>query len=118
MENLFGILVSKFQIFKKPIDAHPETVDLITKCCLVLHNFCRDNVIKSHQNDPFHVDERANELPDEYRHALPAIHTKAAGRLSDQAVFYRNKMAEFFISSSGKLSWQDEYIDINSKSNP
>lgn len=41
VENAFGILVSKFRIFKKPMQQAPEKVSTITKTCILLHNFLR-----------------------------------------------------------------------------
>lgn len=41
VENTFGILVTKFRIFKKPIPFNPEKVSLITMTCILLHNFLR-----------------------------------------------------------------------------
>ena len=41
VENTFGILVSKWRIFRQPIIAKVETVDAIVKASCVLHNFLR-----------------------------------------------------------------------------
>ncbi|KAA5784505.1 transposase family protein, partial [Pseudomonas aeruginosa] len=41
IENTFGVLVSKFRIFEKPIPVLPETVDKIIKTCCVLHNWLK-----------------------------------------------------------------------------
>lgn len=41
VENAFGILVSRFRIFEKPIACLPETVDKIIKACTALHNWLR-----------------------------------------------------------------------------
>lgn len=40
-ENAFGILVARWQIFRKHIRAKPTTVDYIMKACLCLHNYLR-----------------------------------------------------------------------------
>lgn len=41
VENTFGILVTKFRIFKKPIQLQPEKASLITLTCILLHNYLR-----------------------------------------------------------------------------
>lgn len=41
VENTFGILVTRFRIFKKPIQLNPEKVKLLTLTCILLHNFLR-----------------------------------------------------------------------------
>lgn len=41
VENVFGILVARFRIFKKLISLAPEKVSLITMTCILLHNYLR-----------------------------------------------------------------------------
>ncbi|CAG7730450.1 unnamed protein product, partial [Allacma fusca] len=39
VENTFGIFSARWRIFEVPIDADHDTVMLITKTCVILHNF-------------------------------------------------------------------------------
>ena len=39
IENTFGILATRFRIFRRPIVAKAQTVIHITKCAVTLHNF-------------------------------------------------------------------------------
>lgn len=41
VENTFGILASKFRIFRKPILLDPEKTSALTMTCILLHNFLR-----------------------------------------------------------------------------
>jgi len=41
VENTFGILASRFRVFRKPIGLTPEKVSLLTMTCILLHNFIR-----------------------------------------------------------------------------
>lgn len=41
VENSFGILVSRFRIFEKPISLHPSTCEQIVKSTCALHNWLR-----------------------------------------------------------------------------
>ncbi|KAF4528814.1 hypothetical protein B566_EDAN017280 [Ephemera danica] len=41
VENAFGILVSRFRVFEKPIQADVKTVDYIVQAAVLLHNFLR-----------------------------------------------------------------------------
>lgn len=41
VENTFGILASRFRIFRKPITLNTEKVTLLTMTCILLHNFIR-----------------------------------------------------------------------------
>lgn len=47
VENTFGILVSRFRIFKKPIQLNPEKVTLLTLTSILLHNFLRKSFTSS-----------------------------------------------------------------------
>lgn len=44
VENTFGILASKFRIFRKPILLNPEKTSVLTMTCILLHNFLRKSV--------------------------------------------------------------------------
>ncbi|XP_031327875.1 uncharacterized protein LOC116159107 [Photinus pyralis] len=39
IENTFGILASRWRVFRKPIIANVETCIAITKACVALHNY-------------------------------------------------------------------------------
>ncbi|XP_050300320.1 uncharacterized protein LOC126738889 [Anthonomus grandis grandis] len=41
-KNAFGILVSKFKVFKRPIELKPEKVDKVVMACCYLHNWLQD----------------------------------------------------------------------------
>lgn len=41
VENAFGILVSRFRIFEKPLPFHRDKVIKIVKACCALHNWLR-----------------------------------------------------------------------------
>ena len=43
IENTFGIAAARFRIFRRPIIAQVETVNLITKAVVALHNFLMVN---------------------------------------------------------------------------
>ena len=43
IENTFGILASRFRIFRRPIIAREEVVVSVTKACVVLHNYLMHN---------------------------------------------------------------------------
>ncbi|XP_064468501.1 uncharacterized protein LOC135379186 [Ornithodoros turicata] len=41
VENAFGILASRWRIFRRPINVKVENMDLLVQACVVLHNFLR-----------------------------------------------------------------------------
>lgn len=56
VENAFGILVSRFRIFEKPLPFHPDKVIKIVKACCALHNWLRylknvDDSVTIHEED-------------------------------------------------------------------
>lgn len=52
VENTFGILVTRFRIFKKPIQFNPEKVKLLTLTCILLHNLLRNSSTSSNIYTP------------------------------------------------------------------
>ncbi|XP_052873273.1 uncharacterized protein LOC128278585 [Anopheles cruzii] len=49
IENVFGILASKFRVFASPIGLQPAKAKQVVNACIVLHNFLlRDNESRSH----------------------------------------------------------------------
>lgn len=46
IENTFGVMASRMRIFRKPIIASLEIVQNIVQCCVVLHNWLRDNELQ------------------------------------------------------------------------
>ena len=46
VESAFGILVSRFRVFRRPLLVIPEVVDAVVKACTVLHNFFRKRLFE------------------------------------------------------------------------
>lgn len=72
IENSFGVLVARWQIYHSPITAEPSTVDAIIKCTAVLHNFLTDEGSKYINRD--YVDHEVNGIvvPGRWRDDIPA----------------------------------------------
>ncbi|KAE9523848.1 hypothetical protein AGLY_015736, partial [Aphis glycines] len=51
VENVFGILSSRFQIFKKPILVDVKNIDILVLACCSLHNFLRKKSNNYKTND-------------------------------------------------------------------
>ncbi|KAJ8912223.1 hypothetical protein NQ315_009047 [Exocentrus adspersus] len=47
VENTFGILATRFQVFKNTIQLSPEKVSLLTMTCILLHNYLRSSKTSS-----------------------------------------------------------------------
>lgn len=110
VENAFGILSTRFRIFRKEISMFPEGVEKLVQATVVLHNFLRQKCGASYMplnaidtEDEAHSVVRGlwrNEPP------LPSIestiirnHTKYAGGI-------RNRLADYFLQKEGEVEWQ------------
>ena len=126
IENTFGILTTKFRIFRRPIIAHPEKVTQITKAACVLHNYLKITDFRSYSSSrqycpPGYVDHEdpmGNFIPGDWRSergqnaALTTISHTGSNTFSRSAAFMRDTYKEYFVSSSGELEWQ--YIHVRS----
>ncbi|KAF6215727.1 hypothetical protein GE061_000059 [Apolygus lucorum] len=50
VENAFGVLSSRFRIFRKPIIASEETVDAVVQAAVVLHDWLRNDDLRAGSN--------------------------------------------------------------------
>ena len=76
IENTFGIMTSKFRIFRRPIIANPDKVTKITKAACCLHNYLKISEMRSsisstrHYCPPGYVDHEdplGNFIPGDWR---------------------------------------------------
>lgn len=102
VENTFGILTQKFRIFNRKIQAKPENVDNIILATCVLHNFIKINEGRITYNR----EENNNPTVD---HTLQNIPTQG-GNASQPAFQVRELFKEFFNSTAGSVSWQDDVV--------
>ncbi|XP_018314018.1 uncharacterized protein, partial [Mycetomoellerius zeteki] len=63
IENTFGILVSQWRIYRKPIIANPETVVQIVKATVCLHNWLRKNDIGINEYVPIGIVDDNPDIP-------------------------------------------------------
>lgn len=114
VENAFGILVSRFRIFEKPIACKVSTVDKIVRTCCVLHNWLR---IKSASYLPKgSVDEedinQGQLIPGSWRSETAGLSQAVSlggNHSSKLARKMRDKYMEYFMTD-GAVPWQDQMI--------
>lgn len=114
VENAFGLLVSKWRIFERPIAVEVNKVDKKIKACCALHNWLRhtsstyitpnfvdrENSITGHSEGMFNdVNMRAFQL---LRPAQPSSSPKTA-------VEIRDDFANYF-ATDGAVTWQERMI--------
>ncbi|KAL6421149.1 hypothetical protein ACFW04_013965 [Cataglyphis niger] len=102
IENSFGILASRWRIFRSTIIAHVDTAEWIVCAGLCLHNFLRKSELMLKA-------ENATYCPSNYN-----VTFKNVGRIgtnnAHKNITLRNTLAKYFIFSEGAVSWQEAYI--------
>lgn len=109
IENTFGILASKFQIFHRSIKMLPAGVQRVIAACVVLHNMCREKCGKQYMPEgSVDTESRNDVVPGAWRqHANPLESIPAiAGRNTyKRAKMLRDRLSDYFITPEGELSW-------------
>lgn len=115
VENAFGILVSKFRIFEKPIPYDPEKVDKIVKACCALHNWLRLTEDNYTQQGFIDVEDTINGtiVDGDWRriqtNGLSDFSTPLSSRPSHSAKNLRHSYVEYFMGP-GAVPWQNKMI--------
>lgn len=112
VENGFGILVSKFRIFEKPIPFAPHKVDKILRVCCALHNWLRLREGNGYLT-PGSIDvedlENANIISGSWReiqsNGMLSLKRNSGNHSSLAARQFREKFVEYF-QGRGAVPWQ------------
>lgn len=88
IESTFGILAKRFRVLLTPINLASEKVEIITLCCVVLHNFL---VV---ENQVAYCDSPANDP--NTAESLQQIARHGGNRNSTDARKIRDEFKEFF----------------------
>lgn len=120
VENAFGILTHRFEVFRSPIRTSVETADKIVLACIALHNwlmtdrmmretYCpvglvdtEDNVTGVVASGHYHNDPPCK--------GLINITSQGSNRSTSTAQGMRDYISEYFVSDAGRRQWQDEMI--------
>lgn len=120
IENTFGILASRWRIFRQPITCSIETVNCIIMAAVSLHNFlrceqsqhyCPSNLVDSYQNADGEItsgDWRQIVSGDTN---LQSTGNVSANNHTQNAATLRDTMAEYLMSNVGSVHWQEKYIN-------
>ena len=123
IENSFGILVSRFRIFRRAIIANVDNVKFITKATVALHNFLMKHVTNLYCPTDF-VDQEdiRGRVPGNWRddvndfQGMLPIGNQGSNNFARTAKEVRNAFKDYFNSTEGAVAWQNEMV--NSTSNP
>ena len=111
IENCFGILASRFRIFRRPVIASPESAKVFTKAAVALHNFLvrDDDYCTSDQTVSNSRKGQWNIENSEYT-AMTAIQRISSNNYMTDAKEIRDNFCTYFNSPEGAVSWQWELI--------
>ena len=114
VENAFGILANRFQVLLSTMQHHAETVRLIVKACLLLHNLMRTRfpVLQNRLVDR----EQGNGTmePGEWRQGrnlMDTLQVQAPNTASREGKKQRN-LIKHWCNSIGSVPWQDRMVAI------
>ena len=117
IENSFGILASRWRIFRRPIIATPSHVVTYTKAAIALHNYLRTTESTVYCPPGFidAEDGVGNVVNGSWREepsplGLEAIRNLGGNRYSLTASTVRDVFTNYFISARGEVSWQYQHI--------
>jgi hypothetical protein len=100
VENSFGILSQKFQIFQRALQSLPENADIIFATC-IFHNYLREQGVGlSDMGSSANVQSNLTKIPNQ------------GGSAHQNAFRIRDKFKQFFNSLSGFLTWQNERVQF------
>lgn len=120
IENAFGIMSARFQLFLKSISADPKNVNHFVKAGLALHNFLITQD-KNYSDADFADRYLHNGVvqPGQWRRELKkrtTCFTKLASRIGNNHSFEAKKVRETFknyFHNEGHVDWQDEIVDYD-----
>lgn len=105
IENSFGILATRFRIFRRPIIAHVENVKNITKAAVALHNFLLKEDIQR-----YFPDNISHIVPAEEVNGLISVPKQGSNNSGNSAKEVRDKFKAYFNSPEGAVCWQDDLL--------
>lgn len=116
VENAFGILASRFRVFRQPINLNLENIDAVVLASCALHNFLRKKS-KSYLT-PTCVDsedvENCTFKSGTWRQAIDQLTPlqRNIQRPSNDGKQIRNILTEYF-NGEGKVTFQDRMVNIS-----
>lgn len=112
VENTFGVLATKFRLFRREIEMHPEGAEKVVLAACVLHNMLRRECGTTYMPTRYvdHEDADHRRVPGCWRaeNELDSVQRSTSKNPTQQARLLRDKLANHFVSSRGQLSGQYE----------
>lgn len=112
IENAFGILANRWQIFRKAIRSNTENTIKIVKAAVCLHNWLRMSDLEGNENVQYVSDYETNALrrnQDENPcNNFECLYNRMEAS-SKEAIVIREKFRKYF-NNEGAVEWQYKYI--------
>jgi len=116
VENVFGILTSRFSVFQKTNALEPDKDEKVVLAACVLHNFLRSKPSSMNIYSPPDYIDRENQeivIDAEWRqnagNCLPNILQQGGNRSTLEAREIRDKLCDYF-NTNGEVPWQWDAI--------
>ena len=121
IENTFGILASRFRVFRRPIIAREQVVISVTKASVALHNYLmREKSFETSYQycspEMVDIDTIKGIRPGAWRNdeesggLVPIHHNLGSNNYSKNAKAVREKFRDFFYEGKGQVPWQVNYV--------
>lgn len=114
IENVFGIMVSRFRIFHTAINLKVENIDKVVMACCTLHNFLvrrrKDNYAPStcfYSEDYETGNIQSGLCPQQ--ETLISLHRGYNRHASEEAKRIRNLYMTYF-NNAGLVPWQEKFV--------
>ena len=116
VENAFGVMASRFRVFRKPLLVQPHEADAVALACTVLPNYLRhkDSSCYMDANAIDHEDNEGNLYRGQWRDQQVSLIGKPSlrrtGRRSaSKGIETGEILADYFVSEGGAVPWQNNY---------
>ncbi|KAK8773621.1 hypothetical protein V5799_011850 [Amblyomma americanum] len=107
VENTFGVMVSRFRVFRRSINLLPSNVDNVVMACCVLHNFLRDDVVYMSATSDDEPQDAANvQLCSDGGSSMLDLQPPCGHNYSRTAAETRDLFSCYFSSPCGAVPWQ------------
>ena len=106
IENSFGILATRFRIFRRPIIADVDNVKNITKAAVALHNFLMKEDFTKYFPDNVREIEQLENIQ-----GLVPIPNQGSNNSTNTAKSVREKFKDYFNSNEGAVLWQNNIFN-------
>ena len=121
VENVFGILSSRFRIFQTVINLEPHNIEKVVIEACALHNFLMDkqSTIYAPPSCLYRVDSQVGTIVssgcDSADSNMNPLQSCNRGNISKNAKEVREQFAEYFMGE-GKVPWQNKHVLRNNSS--